>query len=81
MDLHAMLTFNGKGKTHSLDFYCKRFKLDVPDDPYTGKDIGRLVKEQKWAEVMSHCQCDVLKTAALGRRCGWIAPPIQQEAF
>ena len=74
LDLHARLTFNGTTKTHALDFYAKRFALDVPHDDVDGSQIGALVRAGKWEQVRRHCEVDVLKTAALARRLGLLAP-------
>lgn len=81
LDLHARLTFNGVTKTHSLDFFAKRFALDVPLDMVDGSEIGGLVAEGRWAEVRRHCELDVLKTAALARRLGYLTgTPMMAEA-
>jgi hypothetical protein len=73
IDLQQKLSFNGQFKFRSLDFYVKRFALDVPSDPFTGKDITALVAAGKWEAVMHHCAVDVVKVAALARRLGYCA--------
>lgn len=79
LDLHARLTFNGTTKTHALNFYAKRFALDVPSDEVDGADIGALVRQGAWDTVRRHCEIDVLKTAALARRLGFLAPTSATE--
>lgn len=83
IDLQQLLTFNGTIKpTRSLDFYCKRFKLGI-DDTVSGKDIGDLVKAEKWDLVAAHCRADVLKTKALAERMGLLRqqPAMAEAAF
>lgn len=74
VDLMERLSFNGKVKAHSLEFYRRRFALDVPDDPYTGADVNALVLDGNWSAVADHCFADVLTTKALAIRLGVIAP-------
>lgn len=70
VDLQQRLTYNGTIKpARSLDFYCKRFGIDVPD-AVTGKQIGELVAAGDWPSVEAHCRADVLKTKALAERMG-----------
>lgn len=71
-DLMLALSFDGALKFRGLDFYCKRFGINVPDDT-TGKDIAVLVTAGNWAGVEAHCRADVLKHAALARRIGVLA--------
>lgn len=70
IDLQQRLSMNGTKQYRSLNWYCKRMKFDVPCDLNSGKDIGQLVTDGKWAEVAAHCEADVLKTAALAERMG-----------
>jgi predicted PolB exonuclease-like 3'-5' exonuclease len=77
LDLHARLTFNGVTKTHSLEFYVKRFGLVVPSDDVDGSDIATLVAAGEWEKVRRHCEIDVLKTAALARRLGFLAAAVE----
>jgi hypothetical protein len=79
-DLMLDLSFGGLSDYHSLDFWCRRLNLDVPDDPYTGKDIAALVQADDWIGVEQHCRIDIAKTAALARR---IYPALcrQEESF
>jgi len=71
VDLLEKLSFNGKLTYRSLSFYCRRFGIPC-DDTSTGADIARLVKDGNWGEVESHCYQDILKTAALARRLGYL---------
>lgn len=73
LDLMEFLSFRDKEKRRSLDFYCKRFGIAIPDTT-TGKDIDALVKAGEWGAVEAHCRADVQKTAALARRVGVLAP-------
>lgn len=72
-DLMMLLSFDGSLRYRSLAFYKKRLGLDVPDDPHTGADIGRLVADGNMDAVAEHCRCDVLTTAALAKRMGVIS--------
>lgn len=72
VDLMQRLIFNGRMPMRSLDFYCKRFGIDVPD-PYSGKDIDALVSSGDWSAVRSHCRSDMVKTRALAERLGLLS--------
>ena len=67
IDLMERLSFNGKLKYRSLDFYCRRFGIDVPDLT-SGKDIDAMVKAGDWQGVSDHCRADVQKTRLLAER-------------
>jgi hypothetical protein len=67
-DLELILSFNGDQKMRGLQFYRKRFGLDVPADESTGADVARLYAEGKFDEIAEHCRCDVLTTKALYER-------------
>jgi DNA polymerase elongation subunit (family B) len=69
IDLMERLSFNGKLRYRSLDFYCKRFGVLVADD-HRGKDIDALVKAEDWIGVAAHCRADVMKTRLLAQRLG-----------
>lgn len=69
LDLMEFLSFNGKLKYRSLDFYCRRFGIDVVDD-HNGKDIDALVKAGDWDAVAAHCRADLTKTRRLAERLG-----------
>lgn len=70
IDLQQRLSLNGTKPYRSLNWYCKRFGLDVPADVTSGKDIGALVAEGNWEAVAAHCEADVRKTKALAARMG-----------
>lgn len=70
IDLQQRLSLNGTKPYRSLNWYCKRFNLDVPCDANSGKDIAQLVADSKWDEVANHCRVDLLKTRALAQRMG-----------
>jgi hypothetical protein len=82
-DLHALLTFNGATKhTHSLDFYAKRFGVQLPADAIDGSQIAKAVADGAWEKVTTHCRLDVLKTAAIAHRIGALssAPRLPEGA-
>ena len=67
-DLMLELSFGGINDFRSLNFWCKRFNLTVPEDPNTGKDIAALVDEdteEAWDQIRQHVTADVLKTRIL----------------
>lgn len=72
IDLQQKLSFDGKFKYRSLDFYCRRLQLPVPDDSVTGADVARLVAENNWAAVADHCESDLRKVTALAQRMGYL---------
>lgn len=74
VDLMERLSFNGKLRYRGLDFYCKRFEIDVPD-AHAGKDIAELIAGADWPAVVKHCEADVIKTRALAQRLGYIQAP------
>lgn len=81
IDLQQRLSLNGTKPYRSLNWYCKRFNLNVPEDATSGKDIAQLVAEGKWEDVGAHCRADVLKTKALAERIGLFAKePAMVEA-
>lgn len=71
-DLMLDLSFDGSQKFRSLGFFCKRFGIDVPD-ALTGADIGQAVAEGRWADIDGHVTADILKTAQLAARCGYLS--------
>lgn len=76
VDLIERLSFNGKIKAHSLDFYCARFGI-LSDDPHDGADIDALVKAGEWDAIAAHCRSDIAKTKALAERLGYLSPVAQ----
>lgn len=69
VDLMKILSMDGKLKYRKLDFYCKRFGIQVPDE-FSGADIPRLVVEGNWQGVVNHVKADVRKERALAERLG-----------
>jgi hypothetical protein len=73
VDLRDLLTFDDIRyeaiMPRSLDMFCRRAGIDVPD-AYSGADIGRLVSEGQWEAVMSHCRADIEKTRRLAQWAG-----------
>lgn len=72
VDLMQRLSHNGLLRTRSLNFYCRRFGLNVPSDPVKGTDIAALVEADDWLAIEAHCASDVRKTAMLAERMGLI---------
>ena len=72
VDLMQRLAYQGTLTYRSLEFYCRRLAIDVPDD-VTGADIGALVAAGEWSRVHDHVRADVAKTTALARRIGVLA--------
>jgi hypothetical protein len=79
VDLMERLSFNGKIKAHSLDFYCKRFGIEVADD-VSGADVDALVKAGEWDRVLGHCRADVQKTRLLAERLGLLTQKAEAVA-
>jgi DNA polymerase III epsilon subunit-like protein len=74
LDLQQRLSYNGLLKYRGLGWYCRRFGICQDfTDTATGKDIAALVASESWADVILHCQNDVLRTNALATRLGLIA--------
>src|SRR5262245_2013717 len=71
LDLLQVLSYNGKLKYRSQAFYCKRFRLDVEDYCYDGKDVPQLVARGQIAELKHHVTCDVRQLSALAKRLGY----------
>lgn len=70
IDLLEILSGHGRYPMRSLDWYCRRFGLDVPTDPISGADIPRLVTMGDWAAIEAHCAADLAKTRTLAARIG-----------
>jgi hypothetical protein len=74
LDLRDQLTFDDSRyeavMSRSLTMFCKRFGLDVPEDPLTGADMAAAVQAGNWEAVTAHVLADVQKTAALAARLG-----------
>ena len=72
-DMMQVLSFDGMLRYRGLQFFKKRFALDVPDDPYSGSGIAALVAAGDWDAVSAHCRLDTLTHAALAKRIGVIS--------
>lgn len=74
LDLYNELTFKGAVDGHSLDFYLKRYAIDIGPDSVegleniTGADIARLHQEGQRDLILAHCDRDVRGTKAMARR-------------
>jgi len=66
-DLMLEMSFGGLVDYKSLNFWCKRLKLDVPPDDTTGKNMAEFVAAGDWHAVAHHCSVDVLKTYELAK--------------
>jgi hypothetical protein len=75
IDLKSLLCDDDRLAWRSLDYYCKRFALDVPHDPIDGAQIPALVAAGDWDAVREHLKCDLFKTRALARR---IVPALRE---
>lgn len=80
IDLMERLSFNGKIKAHSLDFYCRRFGIAC-DDTHSGADVDALVKAGEWEAIAAHCRADVEKTRALAARLGYVTITEPAEVY
>lgn len=79
VDLMMRLSFNKTITAHSLDFYCRRFGIQV-EDANSGKDVDALVRAGAWDAVAAHCRADVIKTRLLAERLGILQPAAQEVA-
>ena len=75
-DLMLELSFGGLVDFHSLKFWVRRLKLDVPEDTTSGKDIAAMVEAGDWVGVAKHCEADVLATTALAKYLDGVRAPI-----
>lgn len=66
-DLMQVLSYNGLLKYHSLNFYCRRLGIDIPD-PMNGAGVGQAFAEGRWDDIRLHCESDIYKTAYLAER-------------
>jgi hypothetical protein len=76
IDLKNLLCDDDWLAWRSMDYYCRRFALDVPKDPIDGSQIPALVAAGDWLAVRNHLRCDLLKVRALAQR---IVPRLQQQ--
>jgi len=80
VDLQQLLSFQGAKPFRSLNFYAKRFALDVPCDAHDGADIARLVAAGEWDAIAHHVRTDVTKTRALAERLDVLRVSVPEEA-
>lgn len=76
IDLMLRLSFNKTIDAHSLDFYCRRFGVPITDTT-SGADVDAMVRAENWGGIAIHCRADVLKTAALAERLGYLAAAVE----
>jgi DNA polymerase elongation subunit (family B) len=68
-DLLDQLTFYGATRKFTLDFYCRSLGIRSPkSEGITGRDLGPLFHEGKFAEIARYCLGDALATAELFKR-------------
>jgi predicted PolB exonuclease-like 3'-5' exonuclease len=77
IDLKSLLCDDDRLAWRSLDYYCKRFGLDVPHDAIDGAQIPALVAAGEWDKVREHLRCDLVKTRALALR---VVPALREMA-
>lgn len=77
IDLKSLLCDDDGLAWRSLDYYCRRFALDVPHDPIDGAQIPALVAAGDWLAVHNHLRCDLLKVRTLAQR---IVPSLREAA-
>jgi predicted 3'-5' exonuclease similar to PolB exonuclease domain len=77
IDLKSLLCDDDRLAWRSLDYYVRRFQLDVPHDAIDGAQIPALVAAGEWPKVESHLHCDLLKTRALALR---VVPSLREMA-
>jgi uncharacterized protein YprB with RNaseH-like and TPR domain len=71
-DLMDVMTYGGKFKKRSLDFYCRIYGIDSDESDQVkalhGADIPKLAAEGQWDLIAGHCRHDVIRTAKLAQR-------------
>jgi hypothetical protein len=77
IDLKSLLCDDDRLAWRSLDYYVRRFQLDVPHDPIDGAQIPALVAAGEWDKVREHLRCDLYKTRALALR---VVPSLREMA-
>jgi hypothetical protein len=77
IDLKSLLCDDDRLAWRSLDYYCKRFRLDVPHDTIDGAQVPALVAAGEWDKVREHLRCDLYKTRALALR---VVPSLRETA-
>jgi hypothetical protein len=77
IDLKSLLCDDDRLAWRSLDYYVRRFALDVPHDAIDGAQIPALVAAGEWDKVREHLRLDLLKTRALALR---VVPSLREQA-
>jgi hypothetical protein len=77
IDLKSLLCDDDRLAWRSLDYYVRRFNLDVPHDPIDGAQIPALVAAGNWDAVREHLRLDLIKTRALALR---VVPSLREMA-
>jgi Predicted 3'-5' exonuclease related to the exonuclease domain of PolB len=72
IDLLERLSFRGRLTMRGQAFYRKVFDLPTYPDPIEGKEVYKAVAEGRWADVAAHCGADVLTSADLAARLGYL---------
>lgn len=73
VDLYDTLTMDYNrcfGHPRPKEWYVRRWGLNVPEDPHTGADVGRLVQEGNWDAVLHHVKTDVDVEVAMAQWLG-----------
>jgi hypothetical protein len=77
IDLKSLLCDDDRLAWRSLEYYCRRFALDVPHDAIDGAQIPSLVAAGNWDAVREHLRIDLVKTRALALR---VVPSLREMA-
>lgn len=68
-DLLDELTFHGKIRRFSLDFYCHAFGIDSPKrEGVSGRDVAALHQASQFKEIARYCLRDAVATTRLFSR-------------
>lgn len=77
LDLFEVLNEGRKDKMRSMNWYCKRMGLYVPQDDVDGADIAALVAAGEWDKARHHNYADLMKVRALAKR---VVPALRDVA-
>jgi DNA polymerase elongation subunit (family B) len=70
VDIMQELSYDGKLKYRTLEFYCKRFGIEEPDPLKSGYEVLERVVMGDYASVLAHCKADVRKETRLAEAVG-----------